>query len=363
MIKFIPSVSLLNKEKKQEELHLSIFLFFSTLYSILNALALYYISEKSNILFEFSTTIIFITLYILNINKILSKNLVMIFFQLGLFYTLLVGYIFSPVLVDGLIFIVVFPIVIVFLNTKLSSIIIWLSLYYISFIIINIFHISPNTISIASLIQLILLHIFITISINFYINMSKLKSKLLILRQSRLFIANKRAKELNLSLKELSMTDELTKLDNRRTILKNLEKRMQLFKRKNISFAVVLVDIDHFKIINDTYGHNKGDEVLKKVSLELNKFIREIDNIGRYGGEEFLILIECYDEDKIVIALKRLIDGIRNSNICTEKNITISAGATIINSQDTKESLIHRADKALYKAKETGRDKFIFSEN
>jgi diguanylate cyclase (GGDEF)-like protein len=121
--------------------------------------------------------------------------------------------------------------------------------------------------------------------------------------------------------------------------------------------SLIMLDIDFFKKINDTYGHNTGDEVLKKLAKTLKTSLRDIDIICRWGGEEFLILLPTVNLKKAYKIAQKLKESIKNMQIKQlDKNITASFGVSQVKEGDTMESAIERADKALYLAKNNGRD-------
>ena len=162
-------------------------------------------------------------------------------------------------------------------------------------------------------------------------------------------------------LKMQASTDELTGLKNRRHIMKRLSEEFERATRLNDSLCIIIFDIDHFKRINDTYGHLCGDQVLKKVALQMSDNLRRYDSIGRIGGEEFLVIMpEASIQDATVLA-ERLLQTVRSDQFgdgtCSFA-ITVSAGIASLAAADKNvSSLIKRADSALYKAKENGRDR------
>lgn len=160
-------------------------------------------------------------------------------------------------------------------------------------------------------------------------------------------------------LKILATQDQLTDLPNRRYIDQYLQSKMHEFQTLGIPFGVMFIDIDNFKNINDTYGHDLGDEILKMVSKVFKGSKREIDVIGRWGGEEFIGVFAGVDEQQLKLISEKIRILIENSDIHpSEKDIkiTISIGATISQKQDTLKSIIKRADKLLYKSKANGRN-------
>ncbi|WP_439509582.1 sensor domain-containing diguanylate cyclase [Marinimicrobium koreense] len=169
-------------------------------------------------------------------------------------------------------------------------------------------------------------------------------------------------KALEARLLELSVTDELTGLYNRRFLLQRLAELLDDYRRHEVVFSLVQVDLDWFKSINDTYGHLMGDEVLKAFAATLKNRLRKGDISGRSGGEEFLILLPHTDTKEAL----ELIDDIRAVFAGTEFfndelrtfNASFSAGITQVQAEDERfDQLLSRADKALYKAKDAGRNR------
>ena len=173
--------------------------------------------------------------------------------------------------------------------------------------------------------------------------------------------------ELNISKNEAiqkSITDPLTSLYNREYMNIQLTRLISKSKRDNSNLTLLLIDIDFFKKVNDTYGHLVGDIVLKEIANILKVNIRDTDMTVRYGGEEFIIILP--DTNKIsAINLANKLNKIISAIIFKElenKNITISIGVSTYIKDDTIDSLIKRADDGLYQAKATGRDKVVFFE-
>jgi diguanylate cyclase (GGDEF)-like protein len=164
---------------------------------------------------------------------------------------------------------------------------------------------------------------------------------------------------------EITEIDVLTLLPNRRKILHELHDEVRRAQRYNTSFTISVVDVDHFKKVNDNYGHLAGDEVLKHVGQMLNEHIRHPDLAGRYGGEEFLILLPNSNALAAAEQASRLCKHIRESVIQIPKHvlqITVSIGiAEFKHETDTWEDLINRADTAMYEAKSSGRDRWVLA--
>ena len=163
---------------------------------------------------------------------------------------------------------------------------------------------------------------------------------------------------LNQELEQLSITDPLTKLYNRRYLYKSIEMAQAFSERYKTPFSVIMLDIDDFKEINDTYGHDEGDMVLQKIANILLNQSRESDLVGRWGGEEFLIICQ---QSKIAGALTvadKICHAIEKEVFANNVTVTASFGVAEYSGK-TKQSVIVRADKALYKAKKEGKNKVV----
>ncbi|MCX8063628.1 MAG: diguanylate cyclase [Candidatus Hydrogenedentes bacterium] len=160
-----------------------------------------------------------------------------------------------------------------------------------------------------------------------------------------------------------ALHDPLTGVLNRRGILERLEEEIERGYRKGYQICVAMFDLDHFKKINDTYGHQTGDEVLKGFVKILQNHTRPYDSIGRLGGEEFLLIVPEISESEAILILEKLLNEIRKSPIYTHNNelkITTSIGGIIINGKLNVDKVIKLVDESLYQAKERGRNQLIF---
>jgi diguanylate cyclase len=157
-------------------------------------------------------------------------------------------------------------------------------------------------------------------------------------------------------------TDFLTELPNRRRFIRALEDFLKDLKIKNYPFSFIILDIDNFKSINDTYGYLVGDEVLKEIANILKFYLRVNTITGRLGGEEFGIILPGVDLESAKNVAERLRKIIENRKIHFDDKVikvTASFGVTEAKESDTVESLINRADKALYEAKKSGKNKVV----
>ena len=142
-----------------------------------------------------------------------------------------------------------------------------------------------------------------------------------------------------------------------------MKKEFQRTQRDHEIFSILVIDIDHFKFVNDSYGHPIGDQVLKEISQLLVKYLRNVDTVGRFGGEEFMIILPATELLEAIEIAEHLCEQVRNLEINTtfqSVKITISVGVTAYQANDkTDTSILKRADDALYRAKELGRDRAI----
>ncbi|MBF9014225.1 MULTISPECIES: GGDEF domain-containing protein [unclassified Oceanispirochaeta] len=159
-----------------------------------------------------------------------------------------------------------------------------------------------------------------------------------------------------------SVTDPLTGLYNRRYLKEEIQKELSRSERSGIRFCILMIDIDHFKKINDNYGHITGDDVLKELSTILRNSVRISDKVFRYGGEEFIVLLpETVAIDAKILG-ERIREKIENFSFSgVRKKVTISAGIAQTSVDCTQELLIQKADKRLYMAKEGGRNAVVWS--
>ena len=166
----------------------------------------------------------------------------------------------------------------------------------------------------------------------------------------------------NKKLDLISRTDELTQLPNRRDMHKTIEKEVERANRFKKAFSIIFIDIDHFKDVNDTYGHAAGDAVLKSVASTLRSLLRKYDVLARYGGEEFLTLLPETELKDAAHVAERFRKQIENQTIFfggQEIKVTITLGVAQFDSSQGAEKCIQLADKALYEGKEHGRNKVI----
>lgn len=172
----------------------------------------------------------------------------------------------------------------------------------------------------------------------------------------------------NAKLKQISRTDGLTGLLNRKTWEIALEHEFRRFQRYKHMCSLIMFDIDHFKQVNDTYGHTAGDEVIRRTAQIVQATIREIDLAGRYGGEEFAVILVDTGAKGAKLVAERLRKAVESATVEHEQHslkYTISLGVTELSgSVDSATEWINQADRALYQAKHAGRNaSILFSDN
>lgn len=162
------------------------------------------------------------------------------------------------------------------------------------------------------------------------------------------------------SLREQQQVDTLTQVHSRDSVLSALKLLLERAANEGVCFCVIMADIDHFKKINDRYGHLVGDKVLKGVAQRLKGSLRSHDFVGRFGGEEFLLVLSNTGLESARTVAMRVLQDISASPVHADKeniDVTISLGMTQVKANDDHESIISRADKALYAAKQNGRNR------
>lgn len=165
-------------------------------------------------------------------------------------------------------------------------------------------------------------------------------------------------KEIEETLFEQAGSDPLTKTLNRRRSIELADEAIYRCQRQKSQFAILLIDIDDFKVVNDTKGHMSGDDVLVKVAQHCKNYSRLTDRVCRYGGDEFIILLSDINHQDLVNKAQRLCLEINND---ADINVTVSIGASLSTANDKSFSaLFKRADDALYEAKSKGKNQVVF---
>lgn len=170
--------------------------------------------------------------------------------------------------------------------------------------------------------------------------------------------------QLNQTLEKMALTDALTTLLNRHGMNKCLQAEWNRMKREALPFGLLILDIDHFKRVNDTFGHAVGDRVLAEMARRLKEMTRSYDSCCRWGGEEFLVLLPDTDRAGVDTVFQKLRETLADHPIIEGDQpvkITFSAGAHIASANETLDQCIKQADDALYRAKRKGRNCRVWS--
>ncbi len=166
-------------------------------------------------------------------------------------------------------------------------------------------------------------------------------------------------------LRVISAKDSLTGLMNRRSIMEYLQQELKFARENNRTLSIAMLDLDHFKKINDSYGHPFGDKVLKMLAQKAQQLSRKDDALGRYGGEEFLFVFSNCAAYEAMKSIDRLRTALSTQTLTAdnghEVQVRLSAGVAELLDAEDMEGLIERADNALYKAKERGRDQVVIA--
>ncbi|MEP1217360.1 MAG: GGDEF domain-containing protein [Marinobacter sp.] len=175
---------------------------------------------------------------------------------------------------------------------------------------------------------------------------------------------------MNRRLQQLSDTDQLTNISNRRSLDRYLKHTFQRAIVDGKSIALLLIDVDHFKPVNDTHGHQAGDDCLKEIAGRIQAHSRwPADMVARYGGEEFCVVLPDTDEQTAVMVAERVREGVEAKPIATrvgplELTISLGVHAAVPAPEDTSEGFLERADQALYRSKQEGRNRVtLYSEH
>ncbi|RXJ69199.1 diguanylate cyclase [Halarcobacter ebronensis] len=173
--------------------------------------------------------------------------------------------------------------------------------------------------------------------------------------------AKKEIEQKNMELQRLAITDKLTGIYNRARVDELLDSEIERSKRFNHPFGIIFFDIDYFKKVNDTFGHQVGDDVLVEITTKIGELIRKTDIVGRWGGEEFLIICPETQKEAVEIIAENIRKHIEEHKFPKVSNITISLGVSVYSADDTVTTIIKRVDDALYEAKKGGRNRVVFN--
>lgn len=164
-------------------------------------------------------------------------------------------------------------------------------------------------------------------------------------------------------LERKALYDSLTGLSNRGFTEAKIKSALSEFHQHGVPFGLLMIDVDHFKRINDTHGHQMGDKVLQIIARNLSHHLRDSDTCGRWGGEEFVVVLMNVDVSRLRLVAEKLLMMIDRSTLNlngSELNVTVSIGAALAQEGETFETLIERADALLYQSKQNGRNRITY---
>ena len=159
-------------------------------------------------------------------------------------------------------------------------------------------------------------------------------------------------------VQQMATKDVLTGLGNRAGFEQSMTRQLGWAHRHDDPFALLVIDLDNFKYVNDNFGHSEGDKVLVHVASHLANVLRDEDEAFRYGGDEFCCLLDCQTQQQLACAAQRIQMSINSSNYLSRLGISTSLGGAIYRDGDTISSLFDRADNALYRVKNSGKNSY-----
>jgi len=202
--------------------------------------------------------------------------------------------------------------------------------------------------------------VLLVFSLILSITMSAVIKNIFIFYKKSILQELKKIKEVEKSKEKyqlLANTDSLTKAHNRFSIMQIIDEELLKFKNTNLSLSIIMFDLDHFKKVNDLYGHSAGDSVLREITALVKANLRDADSIGRYGGEEFLAILPKTNLDTAKSIADRIRERVESFNFTDVGEITISMGVIEVFKSESKHELLKRVDSLLYQAKDEGRNR------
>ena len=173
---------------------------------------------------------------------------------------------------------------------------------------------------------------------------------------NQISLLNEKLQTANSQLKQIAHTDALTQIWNRYRMEQAIDNEIEAAHRYGRACTLLLFDVDHFKAVNDTHGHEVGDKVLKQLAQIVRDMLRSTDNVGRWGGEEFIVLATETEAQEALKLAERIRAGIAETSFADAGKITVSIGVAQWQKGNSRRDLLERADRAMYAAKQAGRD-------
>lgn len=283
-----------------------------------------------------------------------SSRVFIVFMAIPIYWNLL----FNESSIESTILFIFLPIITIILR-PLKEVVFFATLFGGSFLYISFSGIGAASFTDMELFKLVSMQGLISFIVIVYVQTNKNYQEIISTQSAELKNANVQLEALYKEKEIEASTDSLTGLSNRAAMMSRLEYLYARYKRQKEIFSLILFDIDYFKNVNDTYGHQKGDEVLKKVAELALEGIREVDTAARYGGEEFIILLPQTNAVSAVAIAERIRISMQEQIKLLDTSVTASFGVVEVEEKLSIEKLINRADQALYKAKESGRNTVV----
>ena len=316
----------------------------------------FYSRELALLELVFAVTSLLLLLFAVS-NKLrysFSSRIFIFFMALPIYWNLL----YSSSAIESTILFIFLPIVTIILR-PLREVVFFAILFGGSFLYISLLGIGAADFTAIELFKLISMQALISFFVIIYVQTNKNYQDVISKQSEALQDANTKLAELYKERETEAYTDALTGLTNRLAMMHRLEYLYARYKRQKEIFSFVLFDVDYFKKVNDTYGHQMGDEVLKEVAQITLKSVREVDTAARYGGEEFVLLLPQTNALSAVDIAGRIRKSMQETIKLDDKSVTASFGVIEIKEGMSIAELINLADQALYKAKAAGRNQVI----
>ena len=320
----------------------------------------YFYHAKSLALLELAFALLCAVLlycsHIQNMRYAMSSRIFISFMALPIYWNLM----YNESAVESTILFVFLPIITIILR-PIKEVLFFATLFGLSFLYVSITQDNAATLSYMELFKIITMQVLISFFLLIYVQLNREYKEVISQKSDELRLAHEKLESLYKEKQIEASTDSLTGLTNRGEMLSKLEYLFARYKRQREVFSIILFDIDHFKKINDTHGHLKGDEVLRKVASITSDSIREVDTAARYGGEEFMVLLPQTNIIAAVSIAERIRAGMEAQINVDGMVVTASFGVAEIEEHVEIQGLIKKADEALYEAKSAGRNRVISS--
>lgn len=306
----------------------------------------------SELLFAFASALFLLNTYYSLVSYSFSSRLFLFFMALPIYWNLLCSE--SPL--ESTILFVFLPLISIILR-PFREVVILALLFGGSFIGIALFEYGTAELSNMELFKVIMVQMLVSIFVFIYVHNNRNYQEIISLQSQKLKAANLQLEKLYQDKSLEASTDSLTGLNNRGAFMPQFEQLHARYERQRETFCLILFDLDHFKEVNDTYGHSEGDLVLQYVAKESQEAVRKVDMLARYGGEEFAVLLPHTHLQMALSVAERIRNAIEQNVKMTGRPITASFGVVEVKEGMSVAQMTDLADQALYRAKANGRNR------